>query len=692
MTSERAQRTETGIRIYRDLVLTTEWHEPGDESADRSLRFSVRVFSSPAGESLLVQRQLPPDLWERLSQLERGQLTVTDIAQLGRVLADLLLPPAIRALLDRSIDRLQPSQGLRLRLRLIPELATIPWEYMHTGSFSSSDGSSTGVNGVDDTTGFLALDPRLSIVRHEALPLVTDLDTTPKPRRLLVALVNTAHTALPPLDLNREKTIIESALRDVPGVIPDFVEDATMQRLSDQLLAGADIFHFAGHGLFDQNEYDRRSGTISGEGAIVLLSEDGELSLIPADQLAVNLRGRGVQLVVLGACETGQHGGHNVWGGVATAMMKAGIPAAVAMQFSIWDESALVFTRTFYQTLAAGYPLDQAMSSGRLAIFNLCHPRRHDIESSGVWRDWGVPVLYLRADQSFVLPAATDRQRVLHQVHIESSPPARPLQQPVSPHSYERILAEITEKLQQRRLTLFLGADLHEEEAGLPGRQALADALAAREGIAPGERLATVAQQVMRHGSRWEFTHFLMQVLEPPVLEPGPFHQAVARLIQLTRPDLVITTAYHRLLERALQQTGSIAFHTLIREEALRFVDAERLTILKLYGDIQQMDTLVVTEQDQNALLRGRDKVELVDEVRRVFRRTSLLFLGYDLRDPAVSALFDEVAGDRFQARSYAVWSGLDPRVMQSFEQNRGLMVLDMNSISMVHALIDRLI
>jgi hypothetical protein len=247
---------------------------------------------------------------------------------------------------------------------------------------------------------------------------------------------------------------------------------------------------------------------------------------------------------------------------------------------------------------------------------------------------------------------------------------------------------DLAAKLKDSRLTIFLGGDLAEDIAGLPSRQALADGLAVQEGIEPGQRLATVAQQVMSHGRRWGFTNYLIQALEPAQVAPGPFYEQIARLAQATRPKLIITTAYHRLLELALQSQGGVAFSSVVQDEALRFLDPNRLTILKLYGDIQQVDSLIVTEQDQNALLRGREKPELVDEVRRAFRHSSLLFLGYDLQDPAVSALFDEVAGHRFQAHSYAVWPGLSQRERESFEQNRGLTVLPADPLAIVQTLL----
>lgn len=73
------------------------------------------------------------------------------------------------------------------------------------------------------------------------------------------------------------------------------------------------------------------------------------------------------------------------------ALTRAGIPAVVGMQFKVYDANAIAFSSIFYQTLAAGEPVDTAVREGRLAIY---FNRSNDDE-----RDWGVPVLYLHAEE-----------------------------------------------------------------------------------------------------------------------------------------------------------------------------------------------------------------------------------------------------------------------------------------------------
>jgi hypothetical protein len=127
-----------------------------------------------------------------------------------------------------------------------------------------------------------------------------------------------------------------------------------------------------------------------------LLDDGGGPFLFPAEKLAQNLRGRGVRLAVLGACEAGRRDQVNAWTGVVPALTRAGIPAVVGMQYTIRDKNAIAFSRRFYRALAAGQPVDAAVADGRLAIFN---------RSGNDERDWGVPVLYLRADEGVLFPS-----------------------------------------------------------------------------------------------------------------------------------------------------------------------------------------------------------------------------------------------------------------------------------------------
>ncbi|KPV50155.1 hypothetical protein SE17_28610, partial [Kouleothrix aurantiaca] len=112
--------------------------------------FSVRVLASPAGE------MRPEDaatvsyddkaLQLSLQQLETRALDRAGLVALGRTLAGLLLPPKAAGalagagdLLAASLLAIGPDDGLRLRLRLPPQLAVLPWNRDHTGMRAQFD-------------------------------------------------------------------------------------------------------------------------------------------------------------------------------------------------------------------------------------------------------------------------------------------------------------------------------------------------------------------------------------------------------------------------------------------------------------------------------------------------------------------------------------------------------------------------
>ena len=342
--------------------------------------YKVEVTASPVDRtrqplSAVYSANLP--LW--LRQLERKSIIPANLVELGKTLASMLLPDGVREMLLASLAQIGPQQGLRLRLILDDaRLANIPWEYMYVTA------------GFDETApyGFLALDPRISMVRHESLPMAPAPVRCELPLKLVVGMASPA--GMPKLDLQAERRFIETSLAAVDSVNATFVEDMTMEALEESC-QGAHMFHFAGHGAF----FSERGNEAFGSGVVFLSGKDGGKVPLPVHNLALTLRGAGVRVALLGSCETGRRDGVNPWSGVAPAMMRAGLPAAVGMQYSVYDGTAIAFTRRFYKALSSGLSLDEAVALGRLGMYN---------EEGGQGSDWGVPVLYLRSDDGVLFP------------------------------------------------------------------------------------------------------------------------------------------------------------------------------------------------------------------------------------------------------------------------------------------------
>jgi len=398
------------IRHFHDFVLVADdvRRKAGNGVVEG---FTVHVFDSPVGQGERKEQVTVPDFSQQLRFLEDRTYDnkVEKQIELGQTLADLLLPPYARTLFRQSLMRIRDDEGLRLRLRLDDALADFPWEYMYIQE----------TRGEKVSSSFLALDPQISIVRHEALALPADgfdvpgdFHETPGRRRVVVAMATPPNYPQLP-SLPDEQKAIREALATVPGIeatyVPEYTADhydripsATLEDVLSALRQRADIFHFSGHGEFAA-QMGPVLGSRVGSGGIVLASAAGDALPVAADRFAEILRGKGVRLVVLVACQTARRDGRHVWSGVAPALLRVGIPAVVAMQFKIRDDVAAPFIGTMYQALVEGRDIDEAVGLGRAAIrIKALGSTQPDL------RDWGVPVLYLRSTHGAVFRPVSD--------------------------------------------------------------------------------------------------------------------------------------------------------------------------------------------------------------------------------------------------------------------------------------------
>ena len=358
---------------------------------DKGEQFRVRVANSPAGEQNLSEAEtvsLSEGLRARLRSLERRRLTLPEMIAVGEELGNALFPPRVRSLLARSQARLADQEGLRIRLMLDTyALADLPWEF----SYLADPDTPAQQKNVE---GFLVLKRRLSLVRYQVLEQsVGKLDPVGDGKLRLVALLSNPKNT-EGLDLEAERANIEKAVADVPEIRAEFYPNATIDDLQEQILKGVHIFHFSGHGKFE-GEMSSAYGTQEGKGYLSLTGEGGHEVEFSAHKLALSLADRGVRFAMLGACDSSKVDQINAWTGIASALTRAGIPAVVGMQFTVFDYNAIVFSKIFYRALAAGLTVDEAVTEGRIAVST-----RGDDEE----RDFGVPVLYLRAEEGVLFP------------------------------------------------------------------------------------------------------------------------------------------------------------------------------------------------------------------------------------------------------------------------------------------------
>lgn len=208
-------------------------------------------------------------------------------------------------------------------------------------------------------------------------------------------------------------------LREDGSIILDKLEQVTYDDLVSYMstYGGADVFddsenthpcyvvHFDGHGVYGRlcphshceqmNEPDARKcscGTslqsVKPQTYLCFCNEEGKNRYIDTQTLREVFVSSDVRLAVLSACETAamscEAERHQIAfdSTLATALVRAQIPAVVAMPFSVEDDLSTTFVFHFYESLAQGRTLEEALARARHAMLPKHKP------------GWFIPVLY----------------------------------------------------------------------------------------------------------------------------------------------------------------------------------------------------------------------------------------------------------------------------------------------------------
>lgn len=255
--------------------------------------------------------------------------------------------------------------GLRLKLRLnAAELIPLPWEFLY-----------------DPRRGeYLALSRWTPLVRYLELPLGEQTLAVKPPLRILGVASTPTDASM--LDVAGEKARLEEAIEPLSRagkVELVWLEGQSWRALQGALQGGPwSVLHFIGHAVFDEAE---------AQGVLLLADDEGRAAPISAAQLGGLLADhRGLRLAVLNACEGGKGSADGRSSSLAAGVVRHGLPAVLAMQYAISDRAAIEFTTSFYSALAAGLPIDAAVSEARKAI---------DLAQPGAL-EWGTLQLTMR--------------------------------------------------------------------------------------------------------------------------------------------------------------------------------------------------------------------------------------------------------------------------------------------------------
>ncbi|MES2125419.1 MAG: CHAT domain-containing protein [Gemmatimonadota bacterium] len=345
--------------------------------------YAVLVVKSPAGEASATLK-FPFDAPTLENHLQGVEIAVLksgairrdivmaspegeSVSSFGKQLFEALFVDQIQTAFRRSQDRArQERKGLRVRLRIdAPDLSSLPWEFMY-----------------DQSTGdYVCLSSETPLVRYLQFDRAPE-ELTVKPPITILAMVASPKDR-PTLDAQREKDRMQQATAGLQaaGLLQiEWLEGSTWRDLQQRLRRkDYHIFHFVGHGGFDP---------AAGEGILAFTDEAGNSQLLSATEVGRLLGDeRSLRLVVLNSCLGARGNNTDIFSSTSATLVRRGVPAVVAMQYEISDLAAIEFSRSLYEAIADGMPVDAAVAEARKAI---SVSSRNSVE-------WGTPVLHMRS-------------------------------------------------------------------------------------------------------------------------------------------------------------------------------------------------------------------------------------------------------------------------------------------------------
>ncbi|MGH3898632.1 MAG: CHAT domain-containing protein [Pseudonocardiaceae bacterium] len=365
-----------------------------------TLDFELEIGSGTAGRYPVVARapggevaasmRLPltlPQLDQQIAVVRGAVLASTAVVrraptadekpvrELGQQLFEALVTGDVRVLYVAS-HQLAHKQGSALRLVLRvrpPELARLPWEFLFD----------------PNQQDYLSLS--MPLVRYPEVLAPRQPLQVALPLRILGMVASPGDQSALEVDEEQQRLLTALASLERDGLVElSWVAGQTYNALEDALDQDLwHVFHFVGHGGYDR---------VAEEGTLALADDDGRTDLVGADDLSRLLaKHPTLRLVVLNACDTGRGGALDTLSSTAGALIRRWVPAVVAMQFEITNPAALVFAKTFYQSVAKRRPVDDSVVRARQAL------RRAKKDTL----EWGTPVLYLRAPDGHIFDSTS---------------------------------------------------------------------------------------------------------------------------------------------------------------------------------------------------------------------------------------------------------------------------------------------
>lgn len=614
ITGERSAGPQ-GARHRRDVSLDFRL-EPAAEGDGFMVRLTVGNLEALAGFAFDFADKHLDTLLQRIDNTQEA-CSEDDLKEIGISLWAGLMTGAVGALFEELKQESGDRARYLFRFNLPhPRVELLPWETLY---FDDYEGGA----------GFLACHPDYVVMRSPLVKPRAASPPSPVRGKLRILAVIPEGSGL---EVDREWRQLERAVEPVRDQVEleRLSDRVTPDRLAETLKSGPwDVVHFIGHG--QQME--------GGRATVRLNSADPGASekWVDGESFGHLFVGRGVRLLVLNCCQGATPSLHRRMNGLGPFLLRAGVPAVVAMRYEMPDVEAIRFSERFYQELLTGEEpgrVDLAVESARESL-----ERNQSFEAA---RPFVTPVLFLVSPER--LFALEPVRRPVAVVPTLPPPPAAT----ALPDGLIRALREgrCVPVVGPRVLTA--GA----VRAGLPMADVrqLARTLAGssypherdfRLCEAAGDWMdAMLLQWVCALAKKSRELYELTQMIQDAYAscQPPPI---LSLMTEWSVPG-IFYLHFDGLLEEAFSANRKPIRVVYGVDEPVPAGNAPLLVHVR--GSHRKVESIVLTEDDHDALWErvGKMTPEITNLVRG-YNGRSLLFLGINPRDPLVKRLFSKL-------------------------------------------------
>jgi CheY-like chemotaxis protein len=191
-----------------------------------------------------------------------------------------------------------------------------------------------------------------------------------------------------------------------------------------------------------------------------------------------------------------------------------------------------------------------------------------------------------------------------------------------------------------------------------------------------------------QHGDHKLFSH-LRSVLSSAKLYPSNAHDILCSL----PINVFFTTNYDCLLESTFRMLGR-STHVITNDKELALWDENReVQLVKIHGDLDHTSSIVLTEEDYDRFLQQNAGIQR--KLIEIFTYRTVIFVGYSLRDPNISLIYNKVHCELggLKRKAYMFSFEEDYHILKEWER-RGIHVISIpiNDQSKAESLTDALV